>query len=65
MGKGYVRFKKEMIRAQAEADGRALVDLFIDVVKDEVADEDTRDRIARALLADSGDGMDEDALDVH
>jgi len=41
---------EEQIRVQAEADGRALVDLFIDVVKDEVHDEDTRDRIARALL---------------
>ncbi|MCP4005459.1 MAG: hypothetical protein GY725_14800 [bacterium] len=41
---------EEQIRAQAEADGRSLVDLFLDVVKQEVGDEDTRDRIARALL---------------
>ena len=41
---------EEQIRAQAEADGRALIDLFIDVVKEEVHDEDARDRIARALL---------------
>lgn len=41
---------EEQIRAQAEADGRSLIDLFIDVVKQEVADEQTRDRIARALL---------------
>ena len=41
---------EEQIRAQAEADGRGLIDLFIDVVKQEVHDEQTRDRIARALL---------------
>ena len=41
---------EEQIRAQAEADGRGLVDLFIDVVKEEIDDEDARDRIARALL---------------
>ncbi len=41
---------EEQIRAQAEADSRALIDLFIDVVKEEVSDEQTRDRIARALL---------------
>ncbi len=41
---------EEQIRAQAEADFRSLIDLFIDVVKEEVPDEDTRDRIARALL---------------
>ena len=41
---------EEQIRAQAEADGRALIDTFIDVVKEEVTDEQSRDRIARALL---------------
>ena len=41
---------EEQIRAQAEADMRSLVDLFIDVVKREIPDEETRDRIARALL---------------
>ena len=41
---------EEQIRAQAEADGRALVDLFIDIVKQEVPDEQSRDRIARALM---------------
>ncbi len=41
---------EEQIRAQAAADTRALVDVFIDVVKVEVGDEDTRDRIARALF---------------
>jgi hypothetical protein len=53
---------EEQIRAQAEADGRGLIDLFIDVVKQEVADEQTRDRIARALLercpTESDDGAD-------
>ena len=41
---------EEQIRAQAEADGRALIDTFIEAVKGEVPDERTRDRIARALL---------------
>ena len=42
---------EEQIRAEAEATSRALVDSFIDVVKGEVSDEATRDRIAQALLA--------------
>ena len=41
---------EEQIRAQAEADGRSLIDGFIDIVKQEVSDEGTRDRIARAML---------------
>ena len=41
---------EEQIRAEAEAETRALVDLFIEVVKAEVDDEDLRDRIARAIL---------------
>ena len=41
---------EEQLRAQFEADGRALIDTFIEVVKEEVPDEQTRDRIARALL---------------
>ncbi len=41
---------EEQIRAQAEADGRSLIDAFIDIVKQEVSDEETRDRIARAML---------------
>ena len=51
---------EEQIRAQAEADGRGLVDLFIDVVKQEVDDEDTRDRIARALMEACPAEMDEE-----
>ena len=41
---------EEQIRAESEADGRALIDLFIEVVRVEVTDEQVRDRIARALL---------------
>ena len=41
---------EEQIRAQAHADARALIDLFIEVVKEHVADEETRDHIAKALL---------------
>src|SRR5438093_13346328 len=41
---------EEQIRADAEAEGRQLIDLFIDVVKAEVPDADVRDRIARAIL---------------
>jgi hypothetical protein len=41
---------EEQIRAEAEADGRSLIDLFIGIVKSEVPDEAVRDRIARALL---------------
>ena len=54
---------EEQIRAQAEADGRSLIDLFIDVVKREVPDEQTRDRIARALLEQCP--TESDAQDVH
>jgi len=41
---------EEQIRAEAAAESRALVDLFIQVVKEEIEDEDLRDRIARTLL---------------
>ena len=41
---------EEQVRAGAEAEMRALVDLFIVVVTQEVPDEPTRDRIARAVL---------------
>jgi hypothetical protein len=41
---------EEQIRAQAQADGRALIDTFIEIVKDTVTDEPTRDLIARAIL---------------
>jgi hypothetical protein len=41
---------EEMIRAESAAEARRLIDLFIGVVKAEVADEMVRDRIARRLL---------------
>lgn len=41
---------EEQIRAEATAETRKLVDLFIEVVKEQVKDEGLRDRIARALL---------------
>ena len=41
---------EEQIRAEAEAELRNLVDLFVDVIKREVTDEPTRDRICRAVL---------------
>jgi hypothetical protein len=52
---------EEQIRAQAEADGRGLVDLFIDVVRQEVDDEETRDRIARSLMEACPAEMDEES----
>lgn len=41
---------EEQIRAEAAADTRKLVDLFIEVVKAEIRDTAVRDRIARAIL---------------
>ena len=41
---------EEQLRAEFEADGRAMIDAFIDIVKSEIEDEAVRDRIARALL---------------
>ena len=41
---------EEQIRAEAAAENRGLVDAFLDIVKAEVEDEDTRDRIARGLF---------------
>lgn len=41
---------EEQIRAEAAAESRRLIDLFVDVVKSEVKDEAVRDRIARILL---------------
>jgi hypothetical protein len=40
---------EEQIRAEAAADTRALVDVFIELVKEHVADEEARDEIARGL----------------
>lgn len=41
---------EEQLRAEFEAQQRDLVDFFIEVVKSEVTDEQTRDRLARAIL---------------
>ena len=41
---------EEQIRAEAEAELRSLVDLFVEVIKHEVTDEPTRVRICRAVL---------------
>ena len=41
---------EEQLRAEFEAEGRSLIDFFIDIVKGEVEDQDARDRIARAIL---------------
>lgn len=41
---------EEQIRAQAESENRRLIDTFIDAVKDNVPDEETRDRIRRAVI---------------
>ena len=54
---------EEQIRAEAEAEGRALIDLFIDIVKREVDEETTRDRIARALIDASP--VQDDVGDAH
>ena len=40
---------EEQIRAESAAEVRYLIDLFIEIVKAEVEDEDARDRIARAI----------------
>ena len=42
---------EEAIRAQAYSETRGLIDLFIDSVKENVKDEETRDKIRRAILA--------------
>ena len=41
---------EEQLRAEFEAEGKSLIDFFIDIVKSEVDDEVLRDRIARAIL---------------
>jgi len=55
---------EEAIRARAEADYRALVDAFTEAVKQHVADEDTREKIAAAVMAKfpgaPGERVDED-----
>lgn len=41
---------EEQIRAEAETEIRRLIDSFIDAVKDNVPDEEARDRIRRAVV---------------
>lgn len=41
---------EEQIRAESQAEIRRLIDAFIDAVKDNVPDEEARDRIRRAVL---------------
>ncbi len=58
---------EETIRAQAQVEIRRLIDSFIESVKENVADEETRDRIRRAIRealpgeedGGAGDGGDE------
>ncbi len=41
---------EEAIRAQSQAEIRRLIDVFIDSVKENVGDEETRERIRRAIV---------------
>ncbi len=41
---------EETIRARAQAENRQLVDIFIDAVKENIKDEETRDSIRRTIL---------------
>lgn len=41
---------EEQIRAESQAEIRRLIDTFIDAVKDNVPDEETRDKIRRAVM---------------
>lgn len=42
---------EEAIRAQAQAENRALIDLFLSAVKENIQDDDVRERIALAILS--------------
>jgi len=59
---------EETVKAQAQAEIRKLIDAFIDSVKENVTDEETRDRIRRAILQalpgeeDDGTGNGEDPV---
>lgn len=54
---------EEQIRAQAESENRRLIDTFIDAVKDNVPDEETRDRIRRAVIEGIPDDSESDEGD--
>jgi len=59
---------EEGVRAQAQAEIRRLIDTFIESVKENVQDEETRDRIRRAVVeaipdqADDGTGEPDDSI---
>ena len=59
---------EEAIRAEGQAEMRRLVDTFVDAVKENVADEEARERIRRSILQalprpqDEGAGESQDAL---
>jgi len=59
---------EEKIRAQSQAENRKLIDIFIDAVKENITDEETRDCIRRAILdalpseESDGAGIGEDSL---
>jgi hypothetical protein len=61
---------EEAIRAQGEAETRRLIDAFVDAVKENVPDEEARERIRQAILhalpeeADEGAGEPDETL-VH
>lgn len=42
---------EETIRAQSEAEIRTLIDLFVETIREHIADEEIRDNIRRELLA--------------
>ncbi len=50
---------EEQVRAEAEAHLRSVIDTFLDIVKEEIPDEDARDRIAQAMMEASPVGPEE------
>jgi len=60
---------EEEIRARAEAENRALVDAFVDAVKEHVPDEVLREKIHAAIMAHfpgaEGSELDEEEPSVH
>jgi hypothetical protein len=59
---------EEAIRAQSQAEVRRLIDAFVEAVKENIPDEETRERIRRSILdalpqaPDDGTGQSQDAL---
>ncbi len=59
---------EESVRAQAQAEVRRLIDAFVEAVKENVGDEEARDRIRRSVLealpgeADDGTGEPDDEI---